>query len=57
MLFQAFGQKIKIVGSTAAHAAQFRVIQFPIDSFSGFQLKGLRICMHARNAMLHVGKL
>ena len=57
MLFQAFGQKIKIVGSTAARAAQFRVIQFPLQTFSGFQLEGLKICMHARNAMLHVRKL
>ena len=57
MLFQAFGQKIKIVGPTAAHAAQFHVIQFPIETFLGFQLEGLKICMHARNAMLHVRKL
>ena len=57
MLFQAFGQKINIVGPTAAHAAQFRVIQFPIGPPPGFQLEGLKICMHARNAMLHVGKL
>ena len=57
MLFQAFCQKMKIMGPTATHLAQFCAIQFPLQILASCYCQGLKFCMDGRNTMLHGLKL
>ena len=57
MLFQAFCQKMKIMGPTATHLAQFCAIQFPLQTLASCYCQGLKFCMDGRNTMLHAAKL
>jgi hypothetical protein len=59
MLFQAFCQcqKMKIMGPTATHLAQFCAIQFPPQTLASCYCQGLKFCMDGRNTMLHAAKL
>ena len=57
MLFQAFCQKMKIMGPTATYLAQFCAIQFPPQTLASCYCQGLKFCMDGRNTMLHGLKL